>query len=227
MRTGEGGGLDAARRARRGQHPVCPAHHRAVSSNAAGVERWKAESDRRVALRSGLVGTVRHSTGRIGTVRHVPQVMPFTVDECRTVSGAVGSCRGACRTDRHATYSGGRIDTSRTVADADGHGPSRELTAPQQALTYRQRSPLYSRGLMVKIARRAPDMSALAPALAARGSERMASEWRAGRARTIRHAPTRSEFVRTVADSRHLERADDPAQGGTDRHRMTLILVYS
>jgi hypothetical protein len=44
----------------------------------------------------------------------------------------------------------------------------------------------------------------------------MASEWRAGGPRTIRHSLARSEFVRTVADSGHLEREDDPALSGTE-----------
>src|SRR5579862_3465463 len=49
----------------------------------------------------------------------------------------------------------------------------------------------------------------------AHGAERMASEWRAGPRRTIRHPSARSEFVRTLADSGHLERVDDPARTGT------------
>lgn len=220
------GGPDMAGRARRGRRgrrgrryaQSCCHHSVAEISSAVRVERSTAGRDRRVTVRSGLVDTVRHSTGHNGTVRHASRVVPFTVNECRIVSGAVASCQGALRTDRHATYSGGRIDTVRTVADAGGHGPSRELTAPQQALTYRQRRPLCSRGLMVRFACWAPDMSAMRLASAARGSERMASEWRAGHRRTIRHAPTRSEFVRTVADSHHQGWVDDPAQGGTDRH---------
>lgn len=178
-----------------------------------------AERDRRITIRSGLLGTVRHSMGRNGTVRHASQVVPFTVAECRTVSGAVASCQGAFRTDWHATYSGGRIDTIRTVANANGRGPSRELMASQQVLTNRQQCPLCGRGLMVKSARSAPDMSTMGLAVTAQGSERMASEWRASHVRTIRHSLTRSEFVRTVADSGHLERADDPALVDTERYR--------
>jgi len=33
------------------------------------------------------------------------------------------------------------------------------------------------------------------------------------------HPLARSEFVRTVADSDHLRRADDPAPDDTERHR--------
>ena len=171
-----------------------------------------------VTVRSGLVGTGRHSTGHYGTVRHTFQVVLITAAECQTVSGDVTSCREAFWTGWHATDSGGRIDTIRTVADVNGLGPSRELTATQQSLTRCQRNLVYSRGLTEKAACSAPDMSAMGSALTGWGSERMASEWRAGPVRTIRHASARSEFVRTAADSGRRGWVDDPAPSGTEQY---------
>lgn len=146
--------------------------------------------------------------------------MSLAVAECRMVLGGVESSREASRTDRHATDSGGRIDAIRTVAEADGRAPSRELTAAQRTLTAHQRGSPYGIGLIVESACSAPDMFAVGLPLAARGSEPMASGWRAGSRRTIRHSLARSEFVRTVADSYHQGWVDDPALGGTNRYRL-------
>lgn len=214
----DGPGL--ATRTRRGRRQaLLGCHHAAVAFSSEGWLQWRTiERDRLVTVRSGLVGTDRHSTGHNGTVRHTFHVVPFTAAECRAVSGDVTSCRRAFRTGRHSTDSGGRIDTIRTVADANGLGPSRELTAIQQVLTGRQQNLAYGRGLTEKGDRSAPDMSAMGTALTGRGSERLASEWRAGHVRTIRHASARSEFVRTVADSHHLGWVDDPAPSGMERY---------
>lgn len=213
-------GLGLATRTRRGRpQALLGCHHAAVVfSSEVRLQRRTVERDRPVTFRSGLVGTDRHSTGHSGTVRHTFQVLPFTGTECRTVAGDVTLCRGAFRTGWHAADSGGPIDTIRTVADMNGLEPSRELMATQQVLTSRQRNLVYSRGLTEKVAHSVPDMSAMGSAPTGRGSERMASEWRAGHVRTIRHASARSEFVRTVADSYHQGWVDDPASSGMERY---------
>jgi hypothetical protein len=177
MRCAQGGGLDAAARARHERRRTRKPHRCAliVLPAAAVRDHGHQRAIRRPQRRGVLGGMDRRSPFQDDRARHACRIVAFGTVACRAVPGSATACQRGSGTDRHSADRRGRTDTLRTVADAGGHDPARELTRRQGMLRLHQEDCLRSSPLMTKSAHRGPICTIRGGRPVTCGAERMAS----------------------------------------------------